>query len=98
MKFYLLVIVFIACAIMFGCNSATTSSTTNTANKSGDDRLAKASREDKNGWIYLHLEGSPSDIGYQNGYLAANEIDTSIQAIAYLFAHETKEDWNFYRR
>ena len=35
------------------------------------DRLAKASRENKNGWIYVHLEGAPSDIGYQHGYLLA---------------------------
>ena len=42
-----------------------------------NDVLAKASRENKNGWIYVHLEGSPHDIGYQHGYLLANEIDTS---------------------
>ena len=29
--------------------------------------LSKASRENKNGWIYVHLEGSPADIGYQHG-------------------------------
>ncbi len=62
------------------------------------DRLAKASREDKNGWIYVHLEGSPSDIGYQHGYLLANDIDTSIQAVAYLLQHDTKRDWQFYRQ
>jgi hypothetical protein len=61
------------------------------------DRLSKASREDKNGWIYVHLEGSPADIGYQHGYLLANDIDTSIQAVQHLFLHETKRDWNFYR-
>src|SRR5678810_418446 len=33
------------------------------------DPLAKASREDKNGWIYVHLEGSPHDVGYQQGFL-----------------------------
>ena len=61
--------------------------------------LAKASREDKNGWIYLHLEGSPSDIGYQHGYLAAGEIDTSIQAVAYTLLHtKPVKDWSFYRQ
>jgi hypothetical protein len=62
-----------------------------------NDRLAKATREDKNGWIYVHLEGSPADIGYQHGYLLADDIDTSIQAVAYLFEHETKKGWQFYR-
>lgn len=61
------------------------------------DRLAKASRENKNGWIYVHLEGSPSDIGYQHGYLLANDIDTSIQAVSYLLQHDTHRDWEFYR-
>ena len=62
------------------------------------DRLAKASRENKNGWIYVHLEGSPSDIGYQHGYLLADDIDTSIQTVAYMLGHDTHRDWTFYRR
>ena len=61
------------------------------------DRLSKASREDKNGWIYVHLEGSPSDIGFQHGQLLADQIDTSIQAVAWLFDHETHRNWQFYR-
>ncbi|MDB5232020.1 MAG: peptidase [Chitinophagaceae bacterium] len=70
--------------------------TTPTAKK--DTRLAKASRNDKNGWMYIHLEGSPSDIGYQHGSLLANEIDTTIQMLAYFLPHETKKDWSFYRQ
>ena len=61
------------------------------------DRLAKASREDKNGWVYLHLEGSPSDVGYQHGYLLANEIDSALQMMSYYLQNATKRDWNFYR-
>src|ERR1700676_1073048 len=59
--------------------------------------LAIASRENKNGWIYVRLEGSPMDIGYQHGYLLADDIDTCIRAVAYLLEHETKRSWNFYR-
>ena len=62
-----------------------------------EDRLAKASRENKNGWIYVHLEGSPADIGYQHGYLLANEIDTTMQMFGYFLQHETHQDWQFYR-
>ena len=82
------IIVCLAIAIMI-------SSCTNSSKKG--DRLAKASREIKNGWIYIHLEGSPSDIGYQHGYLLANDIDTSMQAVAYLLQHDTRRDWQFYR-
>jgi Phospholipase B len=65
---------------------------------SGDPRLLKASRKDKAGWIYVHLEGSPAEIGYQHGYLLAKEIDTTIQAVAYWLKHETPYNWDFYRR
>ena len=78
--------------ILFSCNQTTPKTTDKKA------VLAKASREDKNGWIYVHLEGSPSDIGYQHGYLLANDIDTSIQAVSYYLTHETKRDWSFYRQ
>jgi hypothetical protein len=49
--------------------------------QTGKYELDKARRENKNGWIYIHLEGSPFDIGYQHGYLLANDIDTCIQAL-----------------
>ena len=77
-----------AIIIVLGCSNSKQSKT---------DRLSKASRENKNGWIYVHLEGTPSDIGYQHGYLLANDIDTSIQAVAYLLQHDTHRDWQFYR-
>src|SRR5882757_189488 len=48
------------------------------------DPLAKASRENKNGWVYVHLEGSPTDIGYQHGYLLAEEIDTTLRMFQYI--------------
>ncbi len=65
--------------------------------KENNDRLAKSSRENKNGWVYVHLEGSPANIGYQHGYLLSTEIDTAIQSVSYYLDHETKRDWNFYR-
>jgi hypothetical protein len=72
--------------ILFSCN-----------NKVAKDRLAKASSEYKNGWFYVHLEGSSTDIGYQHGYLLSTQIDTAIQAASYYLAHETKHEWDFYR-
>jgi Phospholipase B len=68
-----------------------------TYSQSSKHSMDKASRENKNGWIYVHLEGSASDIGYQHGWLLANDIDTAIQAMAWLFKHDTKKDWQFYR-
>src|ERR1700761_4317444 len=61
------------------------------------DPLAGSSREDKNGWIYVHLEGSPHDIGYQHGYLVAKEIDTLIKVMQFYLPKRSEKSWNFYR-
>lgn len=61
------------------------------------DRLADAYRFDKNGWTYIHLSGDPEDIGYQHGYLLANEIDDNLRSTAMMVTHESGKDWNFYR-
>ena len=40
-----------------------------------DPRLKKAARANqRNGWIQVHLEGKPGEIGYQHGALLALEI------------------------
>src|ERR1700761_7540432 len=62
-----------------------------------DPRLARATREDKNGWIHIHLEGSPRDIGFQHGYLLASEIDDLIRTLKYYLPHNSGKDWTFYR-
>jgi hypothetical protein len=63
-----------------------------------DTRLTKAYRYDKNGWIFVHLEGSPEEIGYQHGYLLADEIDDNIKAMSFSLSHDTAgRDWAFYR-
>ena len=86
----LIVLIF---SFLISCQTSTKEKTSNPG-----DRLAKASRENKNGWVYVHLEGSPSDIGYQHGYLLSNEIDTTLQMMGYFLEHETKKDWAFYRQ
>jgi hypothetical protein len=72
--------------ILFACNDPQKNS-----------RLGNSSRENKNGWIYVHLQGAPEYIGYQHGYLLAAEIDTTIRMMQYFLQHETGKDWNFYR-
>src|ERR1700677_2448955 len=64
-----------------------------------DARMKKASRADeRNGWIQVHLEGSPSDMGFQHGYLLSAEIQDTISAISTELKHEDKKDWEFYRK
>jgi hypothetical protein len=68
------------------------------ARKSDDPRLAKAYRFERGGWIYVHLEGAPHDVGYQHGYLLAPEIADAFAAVSLEMTHETGRDWNFFRR
>ncbi|HUI29467.1 MAG TPA: C45 family peptidase [Candidatus Acidoferrales bacterium] len=63
-----------------------------------DARLENASREDKAGWIYIHVEGTPNQIGYQHGYLLAREIDDAIKTLKFYLSRSTRKDWSFYRQ
>ncbi len=60
-------------------------------------RLDKATRTDDAGWIYLHLEGAPKDIGFQYGSLAAKEIDDAQRALRLSF-RQGPYDWNWCRK
>ncbi|MEI7856132.1 MAG: hypothetical protein WCH85_01355, partial [Methanomicrobiales archaeon] len=40
--------------------------------------MAKANRHDKNGWTYLHIEGTPQERGFQHGYLMSGEIKLKV--------------------
>lgn len=66
--------------------------------QSSDPRLEKSYRFQKGGWTYVHLEGSPADIGYQHGYLLAPEIADGLAAIKLFDIRETQRDWEFFRK
>ena len=63
-----------------------------------DPRLQKAYRFQQGGWTYVHLEGSPSEIGFQHGYLLAPEIADALEAIKLFDTHQTQRDWEFFRK
>jgi hypothetical protein len=64
-----------------------------------DPRLRKSYRApERAGWIQVHLEGAPADIGYQHGYLLANEIRDNFRVISTEVAHDQKQDWEFSRK
>jgi len=63
-----------------------------------DSRMKHASRRaEQNGWIWVHLEGSPSDIGYQHGSLLAAEIRDTLQTVSAEMKHDEHKDWQFFR-
>jgi len=79
--------------------AATAINTASASVPTGDDAaLAKAYRFESGGWIYVHLEGSPHDIGYQHGYLLGPEIADAYAAVSLQMTHVTQRDWEFFRR
>jgi Phospholipase B len=61
------------------------------------DVLSKAYRFERAGWTYVHLEGSPYEVGYEHGALLSKEIEDSFRAEKYMDTHETKRNWGFFR-
>ena len=88
----------VMCALMAGAMSSATFAAPSQAAGQGDAaRLKPAYRFERSKWIYVHLEGAPSDIGYQHGYLLAPEIADGFNAVKFLDTRRTKRDWEFFR-
>jgi hypothetical protein len=64
---------------------------------SPDPRLHGSYRFNKGGWKYIHLQGTPEQIGFQHGWLLADEIDDVINVYQVELPHNTQRDWSFYR-
>jgi hypothetical protein len=90
-KFYLSFLLIIS--VLVGCNT----SSPKKASLSHEDMMRNASRTEKNGWIMIHIEGIPDVIGYQHGYLLADEIINLRSAMSMLNENTTGENWDFYR-
>src|SRR5579863_702658 len=54
-------------------------------------------RPDNNGWIFVHLEGSPPEIGFEHGYLLAPEIEDALKVTTLEQTHQNGKDWQFFR-
>jgi hypothetical protein len=52
---------------------------------------------EKNGWTYVHLQGTPREIGFQNGYLLAPEIDDMLKVVMLEAKHDYNKEWSFFR-
>ncbi|MGC2637419.1 MAG: C45 family peptidase [Acidobacteriaceae bacterium] len=64
---------------------------------SQDPRLKGAYTFQRAGWTYVHLEGSPEQIGFQHGYLLGPQIADALNVFKVEDEHNTKRDWQFYR-
>jgi hypothetical protein len=56
----------------------------------------KGYRFDRDGWIYVHIEGQPHERGYQYGYLVAPELAEILHNTKDLTYLETGMPWEFF--
>ncbi|HXY10489.1 MAG TPA: C45 family peptidase [Terriglobales bacterium] len=73
--------------------SSTSSSQAGTA----DELKGAFRRPEKNGWTFVHLEGTPHEIGFQNGYLLTPEIEDTLNVTILEQTHDSQKSWPFFR-
>jgi hypothetical protein len=77
---------------------AGTSKANNAQTAENDARLKHSFRRPaESGWTFVHLEGSPSEIGFQHGYLLAPEIEDALKVTILEQTHDNGKDWQFFR-
>jgi len=86
------------CSILVFSAVALSCRTTDVSTTDRERLLAKGYRYDKNGWIFLHLEGGPFERGFQRGYLTADEIEQFLKTLAYTQEFGTSHDIDFFVR
>lgn len=56
--------------------------------------LSKATRHEKAGWVYIHVEGAARERGFQYGYLLSKDIAQGIEATRTDWEYETGTKWS----
>jgi hypothetical protein len=57
--------------------------------------LANGRLHGKEGWRYLHVEGSPRERGFQHGYLLAADIREGVRIQARVWEYESAMEWDW---
>jgi Phospholipase B len=86
---------FILLLVAFIFNISAQSQATNQLTNEQKAWLSKANRHEKNGWIYLHIEGTPEERGFQHGYLLAGEIREAIREMSAVWHYHTAMEWQW---
>ncbi len=68
-----------------------------TAPLSANPLLVGSYKFNEGGWTYVHLQGTPDQVGYQHGYLLAREIEDNVRVYQVEELHEYKREWSFFR-
>jgi hypothetical protein len=81
--------------ILLGCLSSVCVGQTTAQAKNPD--LHGAYRFERANWVYVHLQGTPNQIGFEHGYLLTPEIARAMSGIRLQNTHSTGRDWQFFR-
>ena len=84
-------------AVAFSLFSAIVCFAAQSSSQSNDKRLAGSYRFERGGWTYVHLQGTPRQIGFQHGYLLAPEIAEYFKVLKLESEHGTHRNWQFFR-
>ena len=85
-------------AIAILCGSAVAPATVLGSGTGDEVRLRGGYRIERDGWVFVHLEGTPERLGYQHGYLLAAEVADLLRVNKAFLEKTTGRDWAFYRR
>ncbi len=61
-------------------------------------RCGRGYRFERNGWIYVHIEGKPHDRGYQYGYLIADRLSRALKTMKFVTYWNTGKKWEFFKK
>ena len=81
--------------IVFNCSYIVHPQTVDKLSNEQKAWLLKANRHEKNGWIYLHIEGTPKERGFQHGYLLVNEINEALHVMKSVWEYQTATKWSW---
>lgn len=71
--------------------------TTNLIHAASPQSVSPGYMFERGGLTYVHLEGTPAQIGFQHGSLLAAKIDDLVNVYKIENLHRTKREWAFYR-
>jgi hypothetical protein len=80
---------------LFICSALLHSQTDSRLTAEQKSWLAKANRHERDGWVYLHIEGKPLERGFQHGYLLAKEIKEALTEMDRVWNYQTAMDWRW---
>ena len=92
-----LLIFFVSAAAPRSASAQASSSPTRLSAPAGPPSLHGAYRFERAHWIYVHLDGTPHQIGFEHGYLLAPEIQGALRAVSLDNTHKTHRSWQFFR-